>query len=44
MLDAQGGASVLATLANAFARVLPDDLALFRHVFIACVNRALIEP
>ena len=34
MFDAQGGASVVATLANAFARVLPEDLALFRHAFM----------
>jgi hypothetical protein len=37
LLDAQGGSSALATIANAFARVLPDDDALFCHLESALV-------
>eukprot|EP00802_Teleaulax_amphioxeia_P001584 Tamp_01586.p1 GENE.Tamp_01586~~Tamp_01586.p1 ORF type:complete len:1335 (-),score=286.37 Tamp_01586:390-4394(-) len=37
MLDAQGSSSALATIANAFTRVLPDDDALFRHLETALV-------
>lgn len=32
LIDAQGGSSALATLANAFTRVQPDDEQLFRHL------------
>ena len=37
LLDAQGGSSAMATIANAFARVLPDDDALFCHLESALV-------
>ena len=32
-----GGSSALATIANAFTRVLPDDEALFQHLESALV-------
>ena len=37
LIDAEGGSSALATLANAFTRVQPDDEPLFRHL-----GRALV--
>jgi hypothetical protein len=37
VMHAAGGSSALATIANAFTRVLPDDEALFHHLESALV-------